>query len=147
MSKDDVALLVAMGSLLVAALVHFASVERDRRAEARAIAREDKLRADDERKTAIAEVVRSYEKLRIDTSAGPNLNTVREAGIAQLESDAEVRKAIDRMASSGEDPLGAYRNHASIEGLDLLRVFRHSVEHHTAVETSIAAIYDATHGQ
>jgi len=142
-SDADLALIVAFASLAMAGIVHFASVRRDDDAEERAVKRENKWRADQAREAAITEVVRNYNALRNERVAGANLDTVRDAGIALLENDADVRIAIDRMGANGEDPLRAFRNNPVIQDLDLARVFRYSRDHGGTVESAIEAVFRA----
>lgn len=145
MSEADQALLVAVGAIFVSVLVYAGAILRDRALERRTVEREQSWRAEDTREAAIAAIVQEYNNLVRQTGAGASLDTVRDAGIAQLQSDEEVRTAIDRMSAGGQDPMGAYRNHASIEGLDLLAVFRYSVSQKIPIGRAIDAMYTEKH--
>lgn len=145
MSEADQALLVAVGAIFVSVLVYAGAILRDRALERRTVEREQSWRTEDTREAAIAAIVQEYNNLVRQTGAGASLDTVRDAGISQLQSDEEVRTAIDRMSASGQDPMGAYRNHASIDGLDLLAVFKYSVSQKIPIGRAIDALYTEKH--
>ena len=133
------ALLVALGSLVVAFLVHVDARRGDAAVERRAIARERSAREGDAHERGIAAVVERYHTLRHTTGAGANWLTVRNAGIAGLPSNADVREALRRMALSGQDRLAQYPRLVRDERLDLKAIFTHSVENNVPFEVAVEA--------
>lgn len=109
-------IIIGIGVLILSALTYFAGVSRTKK--------QLSMQDSEER---IRRVLDKYMELR-RMSKTSGLDGLQKAGIATLESNAEVTELVKRIVAHGEhDPLGP--DHATIfSGVDLPRFFRYAAQ-------------------
>lgn len=109
-------ILIGISGLILSVLTYFAGVARTK-----------KQNSVQDREERIFRVLEKYLEFR-RSSKTSGLDGLKKAGIATLESNAEVTELLDRIVAHGEPhPLG--QEHAAVySGVDLLRFFRYAAQ-------------------
>jgi len=109
-------ILIGIGGLILSVLTYFAGVSRTKK----------QLSVQD-REERVCRVLDKYMEFR-RTSNTSGLDGLQKAGIATLESNAEVTELLNRIVAHGEHhPLGS--DHATVFlGVDLPRFFRYAAQ-------------------
>ena len=124
-------ILIALAGLVLSALTYFAGVRRTEMRHAR-----------DDRERRVQRVFDRYMEFR-RTSYTAGLDGAQKAGVASLESNAEIEQFCDLVVAHGEmHPLGS--DHEQIfRGVDVLAVFQYAARerinfHRVSIQEVIA---------